>query len=1472
MRHPILQTPTQAPNRVSRLNRVEWLLLIVALALAGLGFAYVHAHETQRIHAAESNRLQALTTVLGNDVASNLGAANRALEGIIAYQQPGLQGNPSHRLTALADAMPGIRTLSVLDTVGIVTASSDAQFMGKNFSHRGYFRAVRAHPSKTMLYVSAPFQSMHKDLTMNVSRMVAGPRGEFSGLVMATLDPDYFIRVFRAAMYAPDVWGGIAHGDGIKFLNFPVKAGVDGVNFDQPGSLFRRHRDSGRVGSVLTGTMQATGESRLAASHTIQPVALAMDKPLMIMLSRDLHAIKQPLLREAISYALFYGALVLLCCAGLYWMQIRRAQVRALGAGRERDRLQADQRMQVALRGANLGLWSFDVAAAALALDDNSLAILGLAAPHADAAFWPGRIHRDDLPAYVAVRDACIDGSAPCYEVTYRIRHQDGHWAWILARGQAVARDEQGRAIALMGTHLDLTDIKNAEQEVLRSRNELEVIFDNLTEAVLVLGNDGKVIHSNRVARNLHALFGSDFSLEQMIGGIDLVLPDGQMLQHAQWPMSRGLLGDFVKNFEVEIRRKDTGAAIFVDCSTAPIRDGAGAIDVLIVTFMDVTERRRIHALRDSEARFRTLIEDAPLAIAMLRAGHFIYANPRYRALHAYLDSDDLNGRPWRMMLSDASGALLQAEQASIALDRPVELMFEAEGLGKDGRLVPMFKTTARALLADGPATLIFAQDISAQKGAEAAMLQALDGAEKANRSKAEFLANMSHEIRSPLNAILGLAYLLEQAHLDLDAHDMVRKIRSSGRLLLGIINDILDVSKIEAGHMTIEQAPFRLADVIDNLATAMGIAAGEKNIELIIHPLPPGVAMVGGDALRLEQVLLNLTSNAIKFTEAGRVTLHTELLSRSDDKVLLRFCVQDTGIGIAAALQGDIFSAFTQADSSTTRRFGGSGLGLAICRQLVDLMKGDIGLTSAPGQGSQFWFTLTLLAIPDADFSAPDMVRIDALIADDSAIALHAIGSIAQSLGWQVNAVASGQAALSHMQQLMGKDKGGKLPDVVLLDWKMPGMDGLATARAIRESLQQQCPIVIMATAHALTSLADAPGAELVDAMLHKPVTASALYNAVTQAKRLRAAHPAPPRQMAGHGLAGVRLLIVDDSEINREVAQRILRDQGAVVTLAVDGLAALNWLLDHPDRIDLILMDVQMPVMDGIEATRKLRRLPQFDAIPIVALTAGAFQSQQDAARAAGMTDFVSKPFDVPKMIALILRLMARRKLNLAPIPSDDAIAQPCAPGSAVIDVARGLQLWSDLQAYRDYLRHFVDSYGDAVDVMNASLALGDLAAAAALAHKLAGVAGNLALLETHRVADEAERVLVSGHDPSLVLAQLREALLQAVAEIGLFAPEPAQQAGAPSAIAAADLAALLQDLMATLGGDDPGPVEPVLAVLARHVTARQLKTIARCVRSFDFRGAEVAALELARQFGISLGKAEKTMASDRQLRARR
>jgi len=888
-------------------------------------------------------------------------------------------------------------------------------------------------------------------------------------------------------------------------------------------------------------------------------------------------------------------------------------------------------------------------------------------------------------------------------------------------------------------------------------------------------------------------------------------------------------------------------------------------------------EQAQADALRLSESRFRTLIEEAPVAIAILRQGRFVYTNRRYNVLHGYTDSDELAGLPWSTLIAAESLNGLKMQASLINSDSPTELRFEALGIGNSGGLIPMFKATTRVALRDGPVTLIFAQDISAQKRAEAFLLEARDAAQAANHSKAEFLANMSHEIRTPLNAILGLAYLLEQSNLGHDASAMLVKIRTSGRSLLGIINDVLDVSKIEAGAMVVEHTWLRLQDVIDSVAATMGVAVGDKPVQLLVRPLPPGLSSIKGDALRLEQLLVNLTSNAIKFTMQGHVELAVQSERAVDGARMLRFSVSDTGIGIAQALQEAVFTPFTQADSSTTRRFGGSGLGLTICKKMVELMGGQIGLSSTVGAGSTFWFTLPLQSIADNDFSNAEMVQLDAIVACNHGGALANLDATGQALGWEVCPVESPQAALMELTRRAGasantpaphcKDDTA-LPAVIILDWERNGSDCLAVARAIRQiAPADKCPVIVMASTSAAAALKREKVDGVIDALLTKPVTTSTLNNAAVAARRNRAnaGISLPQRQPAGADLAGLRILVVDDSDINRDVAQRILQEKGATVALAEDGQRAIAWLLAHPDTVDLVLMDVQMPVMDGIEATRQLRAMPRFANLPIVALTAGAFKSHHEAARAAGMTHFVTKPFDVPLTVDLIRQLTGRSEADAAKNASEEAqpVASP-APRLTVIDLARGIDIWGDVDTYQLYLRKFAAGFASCGSEIRALAMAGDLMGAASVAHKLAGAAANVALQEVAHLAMEAERQLAGHGDESadhcLICATLEEALLAALADISQLAPLPHPQAPSPvlqpSATVLSDrVGPLLQQLLDALHMDNPGPSAPVLQELGRELAAPDVAALATMIEEFDFRGAEQATQALAQRLGLQL-----------------
>jgi PAS domain S-box-containing protein len=832
-------------------------------------------------------------------------------------------------------------------------------------------------------------------------------------------------------------------------------------------------------------------------------------------------------------------------------------------------------------------------------------------------------------------------------------------------------------------------------------------------------------------------------------------------------------------------------------------------------------ELRRAEALSASEARFRTLIEEAPVAVAMARQGRFIYTNRRYNRLHGYTEADNLTGMAWQTMIAPASLHGLHDQLASLNMDAPVEQRFEAIGLAKDDTEIPVLKATTQVSLSDGAATLIFVHDITAQKTAEGNLLDARDAAQAANRSKAEFLANMSHEIRTPLNAILGMAYLLERGNRDAGAASMLQKIRVAGRSLLGIINDILDVSKIEAGAIVIERSWFPLQDVIDTVAATMGVAVGDKPIALVIQPLPPEAASLLGDAMRIEQLLLNLTSNALKFTESGRIELTVTAHMLADGQADVLFRVSDTGIGIAPDQQENIFSPFTQADSSTTRRFGGTGLGLTICKQLVTLLGGRIGVDSTPGVGSTFWFALQLPARPLASSSsAPEMMDLEVLIAAESASTHAVLADTARALGWQVRGADAGMEVLARLQDA----RRIRVPAVVILDWQLGEDACLAAARAIRaDQAADTSAVVILISTFQASGFDSSPARPLADAVLTTPVTTSLLYNAVIEARRRRATrddsalHP-PLRQR----LPGVRILVVDDSGINRDVAERILREEGATVFLAENGRIAVDWLLAHGGAVDLVLMDVQMPVMDGIEATRILRGLAQFADLPIVALTAGAFSSHQAAARDAGMNHFIAKPFDIPVTIELIRRLTHPRDTN------------------SPFDLQRGLKIWSTRDNYQRYLRKFAAAYGDIVTRLRQQA---DPGAAAALAHKLAGAAANVALPAVSALA----RQIDTTPTPAL-LAELDAAMDAALAAITVFAPPPALASPPVAGASPRDLGPLFERMIASLEEGMPEPALLALADLAPHIAPALLAPVTACIDDFDWPGAARATAALA------------------------
>gem|GEM_PF-3399748 len=630
---------------------------------------------------------------------------------------------------------------------------------------------------------------------------------------------------------------------------------------------------------------------------------------------------------------------------------------------------------------------------------------------------------------------------------------------------------------------------------------------------------------------------------------------------------------------------------------------------------------------------------------------------------------------------------------------------------------------------------------------------EARHAAEQATLAKSSFVANMSHEIRTPMNAILGMSYLALQSGLTAKQHNYVQKVHASAESLLGIINDILDFSKIEAGKLDVESIPFDLGEVMDNLAGMIGLKAEERGLELVFVEPPDLPSALVGDPSRLGQVLLNLANNAVKFTERGEVVMSLELVERDATSATLRFEVQDSGIGMSAEQQQRLFQAFSQADASTSRRYGGTGLGLAISRHLVQLMGGALEVESALGAGSRFRFSLSFglqqgAAAASAAYPESALAGRRALVVDDNSRARDTIAAMARALGLRVDTASGGFDAV---RQVALADAGDDPYEVLLLDWNMPGMDGAECARALsnRRQPRHPTPRLIVLTGFSRDEVhrrLDEIGMT-VGGLLTKPVILSTLRSACTCALGL--ADSGSPRSaqrdesLLGHRgtLAGARILLVEDNPINQELATDVLSRAGIVVTVASNGQEALD-MLDR-ERFDGVLMDCQMPVMDGYDATRALRKQPRWGDLPVIAMTANAMVGDREKAVAAGMNDHIAKPIKVQDVFATLARWI--RPAVPAPV---DTLPSNELPEVLGVDVRAGVAgVRGNQDLYRRLLRMFRDRESGFLARFRAARSAGDADAAMRCAHDLKSTAGSLGMQAIQQAAETLEIACAKG-----------------------------------------------------------------------------------------------------------------------------
>ena len=963
--------------------------------------------------------------------------------------------------------------------------------------------------------------------------------------------------------------------------------------------------------------------------------------------------------------------------------------------------------------------------------------------------------------------------------------------AQALARGDAELSDYRLRLETL---------VEERTQELARSKAQLETVYAAIPIGLCFMDTDLRMVMVN------------DYLAE--ING-------RSAREHAGRTLGE-LLGPAGSAFEANYRRVlDTGRPLVEVEATGDVPGTPGVARHWISSYypvhgldrkligvnavvIDITERKlQQQRERDHQEMFRALFEASGDAHMLLAYGaSFVSANQAAARLFGFTDPAallnespaslspllQLDGRAsteaalehMRRTLDDGGDAFEWLHQRADGSVFHADILLTRVDIGGVG----MMKATIR--------------DISARVAAEAALRAsgvkleaALRQAEQASRAKSEFLANMSHELRTPMNAIVGLARLLEEGQLGLRERGYVARMRVASRSLLGMLSDLLDFSRIDAGQLTLERIPLRLDEVLTNIAVLHGPGAWAKGVELTFSVDPRVPPLLLGDPVRLEQVLLNLVGNAVKFTDQGEIALSIELRGIDDGVARLGFSVRDTGIGIAPEVQAGIFEAFSQADSSTVRKYGGAGLGLSIARRIVGLAGGVLSLRSTPGAGAAFRFELALPVLEAASPAPP--VELDALrvlVADDNAGARSALASACTQFGWRVVQAAGGGAALDFLR--------GEQVDIAFLDSAMPDLDGLAVISALRAdqgaAMPRLCLLAPDPDTERYAELADALG---IAAVLGKPFTDASLRSAV--ARLLGGPAQTAPAQsstpLAG-ALQGMRVLVVEDNVINQEVASFILTHAGATLEIAANGRAAVSMLGDDA-HYDVVLMDLQMPVMNGFEATAAIRAAGL--ALPIVAMTANAMDEDRRRSLEAGMQAHLSKPIDVDALVVTLLQV-TQRELPAA-LEAGQAPAAPALVHLPGIDLKSTLPRFAgNFERFAELFTRFAEGQVQTFNALRAHVDAGERAAAGQLAHRLRGVAANLGATAAADAAHGLEGALRDADEGTV---RLRVAdLARALDAVAATAAELAQpRPAAPVPLPMMDDSATLEESLAQL-----------------------------------------------------------------------